>query len=819
MDGSASLVDRKTLADLGFNDIVAAVGEKTTFGKARRLVMAMEPPSDPRERRRLSALVAEVDLLSSEMDGDAGSFSVDLGHVEDPVPLLDRLDKGGILSGQEILLVEKIIPPYLALGRLCRKSGGRIPGLKRLVSDVSDDPDAAGSLGEISLEIAAVLEEDGSVKDGATAELKQLRSRLRSLRKDLAGTLKALMEGLGRFLQDDYYTIRDGRYVLPIKSEDRVHVKGIIHGYSQSGATVFIEPESIVDDCNRLKITEEEIRAEEEKVLRHLSGLMADQAPVLRRLEAFLAFFDYLGAIVRFGRSIGGSLARLVDEPVLDLRDARHPLLLIGGSEVIPNSVRLESGQGWIISGPNAGGKTILLKTAGLCLLMAYCGIPVPAGAGSTVGSFDVIRSVIGDDQSVARNLSTFSAQVQHLTDILECAGSRSLVLLDELATGTEPQEGAALAREILLELVVEKGAGVMAATHFESLKMLSVSHRSFVAAGMGFDFESLSPNFRLTMGVPGISGGLMVASRYGLPRRIIDRARAFLEGGGEQLSARLEEIEKMKNDLEREIAGLAKKKTELRSREKEIQGIKDKLVDRKRKELTAQEAYLTTELRLLHGELKEAHKLLRRRPVSGAAVKSTARTAEKVSRLLAPEGRLTRLVRPRGETGTVPPEKLRPGETVLISKLGLHGVIEALEGKKVRVTCEGRSLIVSRNEIFLEKEEASMTTTKDKDEAAPEPAGDQGTEMDQYQNPYNTLDVRGKALDEALIEIDAFVDHVAEMGLHAFYIVHGHGTGVLKTGIRRHLRHLKYVESFKPGGRNEGGDGCTVVKIKDLGQ
>lgn len=308
-----------------------------------------------------------------------------------------------------------------------------------------------------------------------------------------------------------------------------------------------------------------------------------------------------------------------------------------------------------------------------------------------------------------------------------------------------------------------------------------------------------------------------MVASRYGLPRRIIDRARSFLEGGGEQLSARLEEIEKMKCDLEREIASLSKKKTELKGREKELQGLKNKLVDKKRKELTAQEAYLTTELRLLHGELKEAHKLLRRRPVSGAAVKSSARTAEKVSRLLAPEGRLTKLVRQRSETGAVPPGKLRPGETVFINKLGLHGVIEDLEGKKVRVTSQGRSLIVSRNDIFLAKEEDSMTVTKDKDDAAPEPPDEQGTEMDQYQNPYNTLDVRGKALDEALIEIDAFVGNVAEMGLNTFYIVHGHGTGVLKTGIRRHLRHLKHVESFKPGGRNEGGDGCTVVKIKDL--
>jgi DNA mismatch repair protein MutS2 len=808
------LVDPKTLADLGFDDVVAAVRDLATFSKAKARAAAMRPIEDAGERRRVASLVAEVETLTGPAEGvEEGGALADLSHLEDPTPLIARLDKGGVLTGQELLALEKIIPAYLGLHRACRKSGGRIPAIKRMVTAAVEEDGAVERLEEISLEICAVIDEDGSIKDGATEELRQLRTRLRSLRTEISTKVKDLMETFKSTMQDDYYTIRDGRYVLPIRSEERSHVKGIIHGYSQTGATVFIEPESLVDDCNRLKITEGDIAAEEERILRRLSGALAVYAHALGKVERLLVEIDVLGAIARFGRRIGGTAARLADEPLLDLVDARHPLLALGGMDVVPNSVRLAAGQGWIISGPNAGGKTVLLKTAGLCALMAWCAIPIPARQGSAVGGFGVIRSVIGDDQSVAQNLSTFSAQVRAVTEVLGCASPTSLILLDELATGTEPQEGAALAREILLELVVEKGAAVMVATHFENLKLLSVSHERFVAAGMGFDFNTLSPTFRVTMGMPGISGGLVVASRYGLPMHIVERARAALAGGGDQLSTRIEEIERLKSNLEQEIGGLEKKKAEVSGKEKEVEAARRKLMERKHKDLTAQEAYLTTELRLIHGELKQAHTLLRRRPVSASALKSSAHTAERVSGLIAPEGKLTKLLRPEVEAKPPALEDLRPGTKVLIRKLGIHGEIEGFEGKKVRVASGGKSVVVAASDLFLGGEGQTMTKTKDVDDT---PADEGREEMDEHQNPYNTLDLRGKALDEALIDIDAFIDNVTEMGLGVVYLIHGHGTGVLKNGVRRHLRHLKAVASFRPGGKNEGGDGCTVATLKE---
>jgi DNA mismatch repair protein MutS2 len=816
MEQAPPLVDRKTLSDLGFDEIVAAVCGKITFEPARRLAEGLLPIPDAGERKRSGSLVEElVRLEETPGQGVGDPFSLDLGSMEDPAALLGRLEKGGTLTGEELLKVEKLIPAFRKLSETLKRSSASVPGLRRMLRAACDDEAEAGALEDISLEIASILDEEGSIKDSATTELRQLRARQRGLRSEMAEKVKAQMETCAGHLQDDFYTIREGRYVLPIRADARVNVRGIIHGYSQSGATVYIEPQVLVDDCNQLKVLEGEIQAEEEKILAGLSRLLGGHAETLGRIASLLSTWDYFCAIVRFGGQIGGRPARLSDDPVLRLRSARHPLLALRGVDVVPNDVELEAGQGWVISGPNAGGKTVLLKTAGLIILMAYCGIPVPAAEGSVVGSFESIRSVIGDDQSVARSLSTFSAQVRGLADALAVASPRSLVLLDELATGTEPQEGSALAREILLELVLEKGAAVMVATHFESLKLLSISHEKFVAAGMGFDFDTLSPTFRVNLGIPGISGGLVVAGKYGLPLDIVTRARRFIEGSGDQLTVRIEEIENMRKQLQKELEGLESKKKEIKGKEKEIEEIKKKLIDRKRRELTAQEAYLTSELKLLHGELKEAHRLLRRRPLSKAAVSSSARTAGRVGGLLAPEGKLTRLLRQGPELSRPGPSSLTPGRKVFIPKLGLEGLLEGFEGKKARIRSGGKSIIVPTEDIFLPGEEKIMTMEKDKSGSGAD-AGEEGErEMDEYQNPYNTLDVRGKALDEALIEIDAFVDTMLEMGLKKGYIIHGHGTGVLKNGIRRHMRHLKPVESFKPGGPGEGGDGCTVVKIR----
>ena len=812
------LVDEKTCRDLGYHDVVSAISGLTTFAPAAEAASRMKPLEDQGERERMSALVREIAALARdrvEEGGEDGPF-IDFSMMEDPSALTERLGKGGVLSGEELLKLEKFIPAFLGLRKLC-KAGSNIPNLERMVAAACDSETLAGQLEDISLEITAVLDEDGTIKDSATSELRAGRKKLRTLRAAISEKVSALMEHYSDLLQDSYYTIREGRYVLPVRSEARVNIKGIIHGHSSSGATTFIEPVGLVDDGNRIKILEGEIRAEEERILRELTERLADHVGTLEAMAGLFIAYDHLCAIVRFGRKIGGRLPELSPKPRLSLVGARHPLLLLSGADVVPNSVELGSGQGWVISGPNAGGKTILLKTAGLCILMAYSGIPIPVEDHSVVGSFQTIRSVIGDDQSIAQNLSTFSAQIRNLAHVLRTATGRSFVILDELATGTEPHEGAALAREILLELVDRIGATVMAATHFELLKKLSISHENFTAAGMGFDFDALSPTFRVNIGIPGISGGLVVAGKYGLDSSIIERARKKLEEGGDKLSLQVEEIEKIKSRLQQELEELEEQKKEFKGREAEIEGMKKNLLEKRRRELTAQQAYLTSELKLLRSELKFAHKVIRRRPVSRSALKSTAHTAGKVSKLLAPEGRLTSLIREREheKEGLEPTitAGLKMGQKVFIKKLGIYGKFDGFEGKRVRIRSQDKTIIVSGKDIFLSEERRSMTKEDEKGKKAPESGVPD--DMDDVQSSYNTLDVRGMALDEAKIEADNFIGNTMEMGLGTVYIIHGHGTGILKNGLRRYLRHLKTVEHFRPGGRAEGGDGCTVVKIK----
>ncbi|MFH1438735.1 MAG: Smr/MutS family protein [Pseudomonadota bacterium] len=810
------LVDEKTSRDLGYHDVVCVISGLTTFAPAAAAAERMKPLEDQKERERVSALVGEITALARDRAGedDGTDPFIDFSMMEDPSALTDRLGKGGVLSGEELLKLERFIPAFLRLRRLCEDRDG-IPNLKKMVAAACDDASIIEQLEDFSIELTAVLDEDGTIKDSATSELRAGRKKLRGLRSAITEKVSGLMERFGELLQDSYYTIREGRYVLPVRSEARANIRGIIHGHSSSGATTFIEPEGLVDDGNRIKIIEGEIRAEEERILRELTERLAGHTGTLEAIAKLFASYDHLCAMARFGRETGGRLPELSAEPRLSLVEARHPLLLLSGADVVPNSVELGSGQGWVISGPNAGGKTILLKTVGLCLLMAYSGIPIPVEDHSVVGAFQTIRSVIGDDQSVARNLSTFSAQIRNIADVLRTASDRSFVLLDELATGTEPHEGAALAREILLELVDGIGATVMVATHFEHLKKLSICHEKFTAAGMGFDFDALSPTFRVNLGIPGISGGLVVAGKYGLDNSIIERARKELEGGGNKLSLQVEEIEKMKSVLQKELEEIEEKKKEIKGREAEIEGMKKHLLEKRRKELTAQQAYLTSELKLLHSELKFAHKVIRRRPVSTSALKSTAHTAGKVSKLLAPEGRLTSLIMERDKEGLEPADAagLEIGRKVFVKKLGIYGSFDGFEGKRVRIRCEDKTIIVSQKDIFLSEGKKSM---KDEDEKGKKtPGSGVPDDADDVQSSYNTLDVRGMALDEARMEADNFIDNTMEMGLGTVYIIHGHGTGILKNGLRRHLRHLKTVEHFRPGGRAEGGDGCTVVKIK----
>ncbi len=805
--------DRTTARNLGLDLVLEAVKVRASSAPGRAIVLGLWPGSNRDLLTARRAAVAELMvLLGATTGGPRLPAGLDLGVLDDVQPLLERLGLDGVLDGGQINKVASIIAPSLALARLVFRHPDRLPALASMVAENGvTDGSRLEALECAGAEVDAALDEQGGVKDSASPELRRLRRRASDLRTHLSGRARKLVEKHAEHLHDQFYTLREDRYVLPVRSDSRAQVAGIIHGTSNSGATLFIEPSVLVDDCNELKVLEGEVQAAQAQVLEDLSASLARESGLLTRLHGLLVQLDVLLAMARFGVDIHGTLPVLVDDPVLDLKKVKHPLLVLAGLAVVGNDVRLGGGMAWVVSGPNAGGKTVLLKAVGLTVLMSAMGLPVAADDGTVVGTFDHVRAEIGDAQSIEMNLSTFSAQVESLGRILEQVGSRSLVLLDELAAGTDPGEGAALAEAIVLELL-ERRATILVATHFAALKRLSIGTDGLVAAGMGLDLETLEPTFLVHVGVPGSSGGLLVAERFGLPRKVITRAREILETGthpGEE--SRMAVLERLRADLERRLAEADGLASRLRSREVKLEKREQELTDGTRRSLMAEQRYLTTELTVLRGELKHAHRVLRRRPVQAPLVEAGESVASRVGRVLAPDGSVAQTLRPHRETRPLEDEPLRPGERVLVPSLGLEGEVVKVLGRTVRIDRAGVSWNVELERVARPVGSAT-SQEKTMDETPTTPGQD---DEEQGQSSYNTLDLRGRGVDEAQIDLDAFIDDALELGLEQIFVIHGHGTGVLKNGLRRYIRHLKKVESFRPGKREEGGDGVTVLKLR----
>jgi DNA mismatch repair protein MutS2 len=814
---SVPLADRPTLEKLEFDRVIEAVASRAASAQGRSLARALAPDDGPEARDRRRGLAGEMAAVLDLEPGDRAPrlpSGFDLSFLDDMDPMFDRLERGGVLEGEEVLRLLALVPPVLSVHRLVSGREDRLAALASLLCEHGLAAGAVvGRLGELDLEAASVLDEDGSVKDSASPDLRKLRRRARDLRSRLSTRAKRLVEKHAAHLQDAFFTLRDDRYVLPVRSDSRAGVRGIIHGTSNSGATLFIEPDVLVDDCNELKVIEGEAHVHERTILVELSASLAGQVPVLRQVASLLARLDLATAIARFRADTGGAFARLSTEPVLELGSLCHPQLALSGGSVVSNDVEIAAGCGWVVSGPNAGGKTVLLKSVGLAVLMTYAGLPVPLDPSSIVGTFDHVRAEIGDAQSLEGNLSTFSAQVSSLAAILRDAGPRSLLILDELAAGTDPDEGAALAEALVTE-ILERGSALVLATHFEPLKRLSITGDGLVAAGMGFDLEALEPTFELHVGMPGTSGGLLVAERFGLPAAVVSRARDILEGGRSPEQGRLAQLERLRDDLERRLREAEELEERLRSREVKLESRERELMESQRLRMRTEERYLSTELTVLRSELRHAHKVLRRRPVAKRTVESSEKLASRVGRVLAPDGPVSRLARPTRPSRAIdggPPE---PGESVYVPRLDLDGVVESVDGDRVRIR---------RGAIAWTVELADLARA---DRQPEEPAGGQhmeqnrtpppgGDEDESLQTAYNTLDLRGQGLDEAQIDLDAFLDQAIEMGIEEVFVIHGHGKGVLKNGLRRHLRHLKTVESFRPGKRGEGGDGVTVCRLR----
>ncbi|RYE94720.1 MAG: endonuclease MutS2, partial [Myxococcales bacterium] len=674
----------KTLTDLDWPRVLEALAARCVGEPGRRLARAL----------RLSTDRASLALVQAQ--GREALEALDRGEplpiygLRDVDPALERLKMNAVLAPHEL----RDLGATLASARTLRRYlGTRRDRMPALVSLCTFDP----SLDPVEDELTDSFDHDGLLVDHASPRLRELRQQFREARDRIVGRLEELMRRYQNILSDAFWTEREGRYVLPVRS-DAQRFPGIVHTASGSGATLFVEPRALIPLGNRLKVIEAEVRREEEAVYARLSGLLGEKLPSVLAAAEALAVADLRAASARLGRDGRMVYVEVAPTPVLEVRDGRHPLLVLDGIDAVPSDLSAESGRAVVISGPNAGGKTVALKTLGLAALMQRAGLPVACAPGSHIGFFDRVLSDVGDDQSLARNLSTFSAHITNVAAILDAAGPSSLVLLDEIATGTDPREGEALAAAVLDQLC-DRRAAVVCTTHYEGLKVLALSDDRFINASVGFDLATMNPTFRVITGVPGSSSALAVARRYGIPAEVIDRAGRFLsreDRDFEQMVGRLND-ERRALDLARASAERARAAAEQKQRELEVEV--ERLRDRSRAVVSKEAESLVAAVRQARDDLRAAQARLRgRAPLDEGELRTLGRTINDVAGRAALGGEFE--VNAMALDDVRPAGDLRKGARVYVPRLRLEAEILEVMDDQLRIAAGPLKLTVGAHEV-----------------------------------------------------------------------------------------------------------------------
>lgn len=816
------LHDSHALERLGLPAVKVALEARTRTTLGADGVRALAPlPTLEATRTRLEE-VRQARLVLDKGDEPP------LAGATDVRAALDLAVKGRVLDGGQLRAMATTMRVSSALHRFLVAKEDVFPLLYGIGASMDD-------LGRDAEEIARCFAPDGSLADDASPALGGLRRRLRQLHDAIKDKLSDLLSSaeLRPYLQEHYFTVRGDRYVLPVKSSFQNEVKGIVHDASGSGQTVFIEPQAVVDLGNRLKIAQSEVHEEELRILTELTELVVSCADELGRNLSGLAHADLVFACGRLARDLDAEMIVPEHGFGFDLLNARHPELVLQraanpGSPLVANDIGLtESQRVLVLTGPNTGGKTVAMKTVGLFAIMARAGLHLPADRRSRIGWYESIEVAIGDDQSIATNLSTFAAHMKQIMRVLDRAGAASLVLLDEIAADTDPTQGQSLAQAIL-EALADVGAHVVVTTHFERLKVLAFADQRFRNAGVGFDPVRLAPTYKLTLDLPQSSSGLDIAQSLGLPRPVVDRARSLLGEGGEALETLMRTLRQKQVDLDAEKRRaeeahdrLVGARNALEDKKAELERERRRLIEEARVELVDEIKQAREEVRGLIAKLqrvassdavREAMRL-----ATDAAAKLAHAEAQQREKLPTPSVAVTvrRSAAPAGER--LPPlAHAEVGDWVHVDRLEKDGEVVVVEGKDVVVAVGNMRTRLTLDQLSPARtkrpKRGMVDEAKTRRKALVERAEPAAKES---LPPPPELDLRGQTVDDALARLDAFLDvHYAGGQSSLVRLVHGHGTGALKQAIRDHLKRSGYVRSFRAGTEGEGGDGSTFVEL-----
>lgn len=662
----------------------------------------------------------------------------------------------------------------------------------------------------------SILNEE-EIADTASVKLASIRRKIRSASQRARDHLDKMIRSpqVVKYLQDPIVTMREGRFVVPVRSEFRNEVPGLVHDTSQTGATVFIEPMSVVQANNEIRVLLSEEKAEIERILQELSEEAGAFADSIQQSTKQAMELNVLFAKASLAYKMKAVRPKLNDTGRIRLLRARHPL--IDPKKVVPTDIFLGDGfDTLVVTGPNTGGKTVSLKTTGLLCLMAMCGLMIPAGDESEVAVFRQVLVDIGDEQSIEQSLSTFSSHMVNLIRILEKADDHSLVLLDELGAGTDPVEGAALA-EAIIESLREKDVRLMATTHYAELKAYALRTQGVENACCEFDVKSLRPTYRLLIGVPGKSNAFAIAGRLGLPEAIVERARTLVSEESTHFSDVVEKLEAGRQQLEDERQAAQAAAREAEKAEREAQALRSRAELDARHEVEqakAQAARLVSQTRAQVDALLQEMDELRRQKNKQAANEQKARLRAGVRQL---ENTADPIDRSRLNEGYVLPRPLKKGDSVLIFDIDKNATL--LEDPKDGTVLVQAGIIKTRVDV------KNLRLLSDKQTAARQPNRRErrvtramsGGRQDAVSasGRLNEIDLRGKSAEEAIGELDLFLDHAMLSNLHEVTVIHGKGTGVLRTAVQQHLRRHKAVRSFRLGVYGEGESGVTIVELK----
>ncbi|HEX8709511.1 MAG TPA: endonuclease MutS2 [Pyrinomonadaceae bacterium] len=822
-------MNSQAFATLEYEGLRALVrrGAQTAMGRAR--ADALAPFDDGRELRRALQAVAE----SVELRRRAALWS--FTEMADPSEALARLHiEGAILEPLTILGLGRLCEQALAARALIMTEREAAPGLWEMVTDLPRE------LHSLAARVTLKILPSGELDDRASPELARIRSDITRLRSSITRSLETLMRRSSEAIQDELVTVRNDRFVIPVKSDHRGRVQGVAHGFSSSGATMFVEPLETIDSNNELQGLRETEEREITRILFTLTEELRHELPALEMAARAVAELDFVKAKVVLFEKFDCIVPEIDEGGALSLVEARHPLLeenlRAAGGAVVPVTFALDPAHPvMVISGANAGGKTVVLKTAGLLSLMALSGLPVPARE-ARIPHYASVLADIGDHQSLAANLSTFTAHVANISRMIEMCQAPALVLLDEVGTGTDPEEGSALGVAVVDHFRRACGAHVLATTHYGGLKMYAANEEAVINASVEFDEKTLQPTYTLLVGLAGASSGIEIARRFGFPDEIVsaaaDRVSASTRDATDYLrriKREAEEAESLRRALEEERAAVAEKYSSLEGeaqrRERERQSAFERELQKATEEFEKRSRELVSRIEdraeraKVEREAQKRAAELRREAQFAARAATAAGRSEQASRHV----RVVRdgQVMDRESGPVIEPEQrvaasrpLRVGDQVRLRSFGSVGIVDKLNGDDAEVRV--KSLRFREKVENLELVEA----------APPEPQRgrgsrlrvSQGTEVRlraEDQSARAELNLIGRTTDEAVDETDKFLDEAFLNGLQHIRIIHGHGTGALRRAVGEHLRNHPHVARFAQAPPDQGGAGATLVELK----